>query len=381
MSAELSESRIEQQSFQSAQNLRLKRMFWGFANHGCTFLIVIALLVSGFLPLEPVIVFTAASILGGTLLVLTLQSGLNRRLRDPSMTMLQIIWPIIPSLYVMYFVTLPQGRVIFLLMASAGVMFGTLALNRQQMLMIAGTYFLSYCLLVMLLTLNAPDRVYWPMEAMVLFAYAALLSIVAYLGSYISALREKIRSSNRQLRKANVELVELATRDPLTSLPNRRTVMEQFDREAARTERYSPVNRALGISVLDIDQFKRINETYGHQAGDEILRKVSQTLEATVRKGDYIGRIGGEEFLLLFPDTSPDHAIPAANRIRKAVEALTFDELPDSVSVTVSQGIAIHQPGDTVAQTFNRANEALHQAKQSGRNRIVAAGMDTSDLI
>lgn len=381
MSAESIEPRVLEQSVQRAQNLRLKRMFWGFANHGCTLLAVFGLLMTGFLPVEPVVVFIAASILGGTLLVLALQSGLNLRFRDPSMTMLQIIWPIIPSLYVMYFVTLPQGRTIFLLLAAAGVMFGALALNRRQMLIIAATYFLSYVALVLLISLTVPERVYWPMEAMTLFAYASLLSIVAYLGSYISGLREKLSNSNRQLKKANVELVELATRDPLTSLPNRRTVMEQFEKEAARTERQSPVNRALGISILDIDHFKRINDTYGHQAGDEILRKVSHTLESTVRKGDYIGRIGGEEFLLLFPETSPDHAIPAANRIRKAVEALTFDELPDNVRVTVSQGVAIHQPGETVALTFKRADEALYQAKHSGRNRVVAAGMDTSDLI
>ncbi|WP_339805870.1 GGDEF domain-containing protein [uncultured Marinobacter sp.] len=379
MSAPTSAPSIDPQ-IQAAQNLRLKRMFWGFANHGCTFLVVAGLVVGGFLAIEPVVVFGAASILMGTLLVLTMQSGLNLRFKDPSLTMIQIVWPILPSLYVMYFVTLPQGRTVFLLMAATGIMFGALGLRRHQMLILAGIYYSTYLLLIAALALTYPERVYWPLEAVTLFAYASLLSIAAYLGAYISELRMQLRSSNRQLKTANIELVELATRDPLTCLPNRRTVMEQFEREAARTERYSPGQKALGISILDIDHFKRVNDTYGHQAGDEILRKVSQALENTVRKGDYIGRIGGEEFLLLFPDTSPDHAIPAANRIRKAVEALRFDELPESERVTVSQGIAIHQPGETVAATFKRADEALYQAKNSGRNRVVAAGIDNHDL-
>ncbi|MFW5824987.1 MAG: GGDEF domain-containing protein [Marinobacter sp.] len=368
MTAETIEQRI-----QRAQSLRLKRMIWGFANHGCTALAVIGLYMGGFLPLAPVMVFFAGSILIGTVLVLILQFGINLRFRDPSMTMAQLILPAIPSLYVMYFVALPQGRLLFLLLATGGLMFGTLALNRRQMLTIAWLFWLGYLILVLLLGWRAPERIYWPLEAVTLFAYASVLSIVAYLGSFISELRHQLSARNRELKHANLELAELATRDPLTSLPNRRTVMEQFEREVARSERQTPGPRALGISVLDIDHFKRINDTFGHQAGDEILRKVSRTIEATIRKGDYIGRIGGEEFLLIFPDTSPEHAVPAAERIRRAVEGLRFDELPEGYRVTVSQGVALHQSGESLESTFKRADEALYQAKNSGRNQVLAA--------
>lgn len=368
MSAETIEQRI-----QRAQALRLKRMVWGFTNHGCTALAVAGLYMGGFLPLAPMMVFFASSILIGTLLVLVLQFGINLRFRDPSMTMVQILWPVIPSLYVMYFVGLAQGRIVFLLLAAGGVMFGALALNRRQMLTIAWLFWFGYLGLVLLLTWRKPDHVYWPLEAVTLFAYASVLSIVAYLGSFISHLRQELGIRNRDLKHANLELVELATRDPLTSLPNRRTVMEHFEREVARIERQCDGPRALGISVLDIDHFKRINDTYGHQAGDEILRKVSRTIEATIRTGDYIGRIGGEEFLILFPDTSPEFTIPAAERIRRAIEALRFDALPEGYRVTVSQGVALHQAGEPLEATFKRADEALYQAKNSGRNQVLAA--------
>ncbi|SFR66759.1 diguanylate cyclase (GGDEF) domain-containing protein [Marinobacter daqiaonensis] len=366
MSAETIEQRI-----QRAQSLRLKRMLWGFANHGCTGLAVAGLYLGGFLPLAPVLVFFASSVLISTLMVLILQFGINLRFRDPSMTMAQITLPVIPSLYVMYFVALPQGRILFLLLATGGLLFGALALNRRQMFTIAWLFWLGYLVLVLILTWQAPDRVYWPLEAVTLFAYASVLSILAYLGSFISQLRSELSMRNRELKHANLELVELATRDPLTSLPNRRTVMEQFEKEVARSDRQTEGTKALGISVLDIDHFKKINDTFGHQAGDEILRKVSRTIEATIRRGDYVGRIGGEEFLLIFPDTAPDHAIPAAERIRRAVSALRFDELPESYRVTVSQGVAIHQPGETVENNFKRADEALYQAKNSGRNQVV----------
>lgn len=368
MSAETIEQRI-----QRAQSVRLKRMIWGFTNHACTGLAVTGLYLGGFLPTAPMMVFFASSILLGTLLVLILQFGINLRFRDPSMTMVQILWPVVPSLYVMFFVALPQGRIVFLLLAVGGLMFGTLALNRRQMLTIGWLFWLGYLGLVLLLTWLKPDHVYWPLEAVTLFAYASVLSIIAYLGSFISHLRKELGSRNRELKHANLELVELATRDPLTNLPNRRTVMEQFEREVARSERQSPGARALSISVLDIDHFKRINDTYGHQAGDEILRKVSQTIEANIRKGDYIGRIGGEEFLIVFPETTPDITVPAAERLRKAVGALRFDALPEGYRVTVSQGVALHQPGETLEATFKRADEALYQAKNSGRNQVLAA--------
>lgn len=368
MSAETIEQRI-----QRVQALRLKRMIWGFTNHACTALAVAGLYMGGFLPLAPVMVFFASSILVGTLLVLMLQFGINLRFRDPSLTMAQIIWPVVPTLYVMFFVALPQGRLVFLLLGAGGLMFGTLALNRRQMLTIAWVYWLTYLGLVLLLTWIKPDYVYWPLEAVTLFAYGSVLSIIAYLGSFISHLRQELGARNRDLKLANVELVELATRDPLTSLPNRRTVMEQFEREVARSDRQSSGPKALGISVLDIDHFKRINDTYGHQAGDEILRKVSQTIEAAIRKGDYIGRIGGEEFLIIFPETTPEMTVPAAERIRRAVEALRFDALPEGYRVTVSQGVALHHPGEPLEFTFKRADEALYQAKNSGRNQVLAA--------
>lgn len=368
MSAETIEQRI-----QRVQALRLKRMIWGFTNHACTALAVAGLYMGGFLPLAPVMVFFASSILVGTLLVLMLQFGINLRFRDPSLTMAQIIWPVVPTLYVMFFVALPQGRLVFLLLGAGGLMFGTLALNRRQMLTIAWVYWLTYLGLVLLLSWIKPDYVYWPLEAVTLFAYGSVLSIVAYLGSFISHLRQELGARNRDLKLANVELVELATRDPLTSLPNRRTVMEQFEREVARSDRQTSGPKALGISVLDIDHFKRINDTYGHQAGDEILRKVSRTIEAAIRKSDYIGRIGGEEFLIIFPETTPEMTVPAAERIRRAVESLRFDALPEGYRVTVSQGVALHHAGESLESTFKRADEALYQAKNSGRNQVLAA--------
>ncbi len=368
MMAETIEQRI-----QRAQHLRLKRMIWGFGNHACSAMAVAGLYLGGFLPESVVLVFFAVTVLINTLLVLTIQSGINLRFSDPSMTMAQILLPVIPSLYVMYFVALPQGRLVFLLLATGGLLFGALALDRRQMLTIASLFWLGYLALVLILFVRAPARVYWPLEAVTLFAYASTLSIVAYLGSFISGLRSELGKRNRELKTANLELVELATRDPLTSLPNRRTVIEQLEREIARSERQTSGPKVLGISVLDIDHFKRVNDTYGHQAGDEILRKVSRVLEATVRKGDYIGRIGGEEFLLIFPETIPGNTIPAAERIRRAVAALRFEELPEDYQVTVSQGIAIHQHGESLEATFKRADEALYQAKNSGRNQVLTA--------
>jgi diguanylate cyclase (GGDEF)-like protein len=163
----------------------------------------------------------------------------------------------------------------------------------------------------------------------------------------------------------------LATRDPLTRLPNRRTAMVQLERELGRVDRRRQHNDGLCIGLLDIDLFKRINDRFGHQAGDEVLRRVGTTLCEAMRQGDFVARFGGEEFLLILPETGPAGANAAAERIRDAIECMVLDELPAAVAITVSIGLAVHEPGKRIEETLGLADQALYQAKHLGRNRVV----------
>jgi len=198
-----------------------------------------------------------------------------------------------------------------------------------------------------------------------------VLLTVAYLGSYIAGLRLNLKEKNRQLG-------ELAARDPLTQLPNRRSLMDQLSQEVARVERRSADENALCVSMLDVDHFKRINDTWGHDAGDAILCRISNELRKIMRQGDFLGRFGGEEFVVILPESTLDAAQRTAQRIQDCVANLSFAELPDGERVTVSQGLAVYRPGERIEATLKRADEALYIAKENGRNQIVVSPQDAA---
>ncbi|MEW6486863.1 MAG: diguanylate cyclase [Thermodesulfobacteriota bacterium] len=178
----------------------------------------------------------------------------------------------------------------------------------------------------------------------------------------IKALQDALRASNEQLR-------ELSSVDPLTKLFNRRYFMQALEAEYARSARYGT---PLAFLMLDIDHFKRLNDTYGHQAGDEVLRGLADLLRVRVRGTDVAGRYGGEEFCVLLPHTGLPGAAELAERIRAAVEGTPIEARGERLGITVSVGAAAC-PGPRVATAddlIRLADEALYEAKAAGRNRV-----------
>jgi diguanylate cyclase (GGDEF)-like protein len=139
------------------------------------------------------------------------------------------------------------------------------------------------------------------------------------------------------------------------------------------SNRYQRAPGAFSLGILDVDFFKHINDSHGHQAGDEILRKLASCVSDGLRVIDSFGRYGGEEFLLILPQTTLAGAQVKAERIRASIEALRFDSLPEGIRVTVSIGLAEFQAGETTDDTLARADKALYQAKEAGRNRVIGA--------
>jgi diguanylate cyclase len=159
-----------------------------------------------------------------------------------------------------------------------------------------------------------------------------------------------------------------ATRDPLTRLPNRLAFEERMTSEVARWHRNG---LPLTMLIWDIDFFKRINDTYGHKTGDKALVIIAQILEEHCRKSDFVARFGGEEFVMLFPDTDAQTALLVANKLRTTVEKTSFKASGDKISITLSCGLSQFLTGDTYEAIFERADKALYQAKQNGRNQCV----------
>lgn len=168
-----------------------------------------------------------------------------------------------------------------------------------------------------------------------------------------------------------VQLERAATTDPLTGLYNRRYFIETAERELARARRYS---KPLSVLMLDIDHFKRINDTYGHPVGDEVLKLLARQAAPQLRKLDVLARLGGEEFAVLLSETGGDGAALLAERLRKSLSELTVRAMGATLKFTVSIGCAevmVNSQGEDILSALERADEALYRAKESGRNRVV----------
>ncbi len=178
----------------------------------------------------------------------------------------------------------------------------------------------------------------------------------------------RIRRLARDLEEANRRLEALAGVDPLTQLPNRRILKERLEQEFSRVVRY---RRPLACLILDVDHFKRVNDDHGHLVGDEVLTRVGSTIASTIRKSDLAGRYGGEEFLVVAPETTSTGAATLGERLKQAIGSAPAGPLPQ---VTVSIGVATTDPTTQSAEGLLRsADRALYAAKEAGRNRVVVA--------
>lgn len=174
-----------------------------------------------------------------------------------------------------------------------------------------------------------------------------------------------------EIQYMNYELSRLAARDLLTGMLNRRSVLIEFERELSRLRRTSGV---LSVAMFDLDHFKELNDTWGHPAGDEVLRVVAASMQASIRLPDVLGRYGGEEFVLLMPDTNIEAAMNVTERIRAAVEAGGVEWNGQRLSITLSGGVACFPSDGTNVNTLvAAADAALYAAKRAGRNRILPA--------
>ena len=163
------------------------------------------------------------------------------------------------------------------------------------------------------------------------------------------------------------KLENAALIDPLTYCYNRRALDGALDRDLASAERYGA---DLAIIMIDIDYFKNVNDTFGHSAGDAVLRAVSKSVLAAIRKSDYLARYGGEEFILVLPETKFSKTIELAERLRKIVENLKVNFDDKTINVTASFGVTVYKKGMGRQAFVQRADEMLYEAKRQGRNRV-----------
>lgn len=353
------------------QALRLRRMRMGVVSHLVVVLLVVLCGAVDVLPGWVVACYAMVAALSQVVFHRIFRLHLNLRFRDPSLTFWQVLFPIPLGLWTAYFVSEPALRPVIPMLVAIPALYAVLALGMRQLLGLAGLFIAGYLVLELAVWHREPEGFDPAHEAIVLLAFIVLMVQLAVIGGFISQLRRKLHERNVALRKAmaglneaNRELEMLARHDPLTGVYNRRHLFKRLEEEVERSRRGgSP----LALCMLDVDHFKEVNDCQGHQAGDEVLRQVAATIASSLRSLDVFGRYGGEEFVLVLPQTQLEGARDKAERVRGDIDRLR----PGGGAVTVSIGVAEYRPGDSVDSLLARADGALYLAKAQGRNRVV----------
>ncbi len=216
----------------------------------------------------------------------------------------------------------------------------------------------------------APDGPPWlqamPPTALEGFMQAFLVTILLMFGTAIVAtLLQRINQRENQLLVANERLAELSRQDPLTKLWNRRHILSHIEQGLAWLNR----GRPMAVVMIDLDQFKRVNDNRGHLEGDQVLQNVAEALRRSTREVDVAGRYGGDEFVIVLPDTNQEEGRVAGNRFVTAIRevGMKFDS---ANPMTASAGLSIARPGDTVETVLKRADDFAYSAKGKGGNRL-----------
>ena len=343
------------------QALRVRRLLVSVAVYGpCAALLALVAWL-GYLPARFVPVWLATFAVANLAFFALIKTHANLRFQDPSVTMAQMAVAIVAVAAVLYYAEAARGALLMFLLVI--VFFGVLQLKTAQVLVMGAFCALAYAGVILLLSVNRPGQVNLRLEWVQWISLTATLAVLCPFVGYLSNIRRRLAESLHTIK-------EHAQRDALTGVFNRHHLTETLEREIARCERGA---EPFLLVMVDVDHFKRINDTHGHLVGDRVLQAVAQRLQDTRRKGDYLARFGGEEFVMLMAVNGPSAAQAACDRVRKSVEQLRTEEL-GTQSVTVSLGGSFQRSQDTQSSLLQRADAALYRAKCNGRNR---AELDT----
>lgn len=256
------------------------------------------------------------------------------------------------------FIGWDSGFHYYLMLVAPIVIMSNLRQTSTKLIMVA-----TVCVFYMLLdaTMRATEP-YHVLSSSVLSSLRYFNMVVTFtLLTYLAMLYLSL------IKKAEKQLLVMAATDPLTKLYNRRRITEIIEYEITRSKR---VPRTMSFLIGDIDHFKAINDHFGHEGGDQVLIEVSQTLRNAVREQDSVGRWGGEEFLIVLPNTELDGAVLVAERIRQAIGQLQVMAAGKPVSVTMTLGLSTCTEGENLETAISRADAALYRGKQAGRDRL-----------
>ena len=329
----------------------------------------------GVAPVRPVAWLTAAALLGSAVAYAVIRANVRLRLPAPLINIAQSIWAM--ACVVCAYALLGPMRAVTLSILVVVLVFGGFSATTRQLRAICATTIVLLGLTMALMARAEPDR-YPPVEEVVNFVTgSAMLVAVAFLAELLSRLRRQLKLRGRELADALARIQDMATHDELTRLANRRHMSQALRDETGRRDRSG---EALCVAVIDLDHFKAVNDTLGHAAGDLVLQQFAQRAQACVRQGDVLARWGGEEFLLVMPDTRLDAALVALARLRERLARPEPWTACPAARVTFSAGLTLQRHPQTLEAAVHAADEALYRAKAAGRDRIEVQGTEAEPV-
>jgi diguanylate cyclase (GGDEF)-like protein len=332
------------------QMLRFRRYLIASAT-SLTFVLLLGLCV-----LEGVLAVRPFAIASGAVLAIIVgfyavfRSGLNKKAKERSLTIPLMLAATCVVTYALYYVG--PARPVFLLMYPVILLFGVFRLNRTALLLTSALIEVGYGVVISMLQSDPASLDRPHIEILQWAVLTAVLIWFSFMGGYIHDLRRRLKESEY---------------DQLTRIYTRRRVLELLARERAASDRGGG---DLSICMMDIDLFKHVNDTLGHYAGDVVLQTFTKVAQRELRSIDIMGRHGGEEFLVVLPQTALEGARECAERIRRQTELAKTPGPARGRRVTVSIGIAQYKLGERLLHTLQRADAALYRAKAAGRNRV-----------
>lgn len=342
------------------QSLRLKRFFMALGSYVMWFAICVLFYAQGQMTRGTIniLILSSLGIIACNFLIYALiRSGYNKKFKDPSLTLLQMV---IATFWVMVIAYYADAmRPLVLLTYLVVFIFGLFRLNIWQFLILSVFAVINYSLVILLLYAMDPVLVSTG-DILSIVVLALVLPWFSLVGGYITRLRAQISQALSTIEK-------LAIIDDLTQVFNRRQMYKILEHQKALVDRGI---HPFSICIFDLDHFKKVNDTYGHSAGDVVLRTIAQQAQGNLRNIDHIARYGGEEFILILTNVEKDQAMICANRIRNIVQKIAFDNMPDDFRMTISVGVTEFQASEDIQQAINRADSALYRAKANGRNRV-----------
>lgn len=347
------------------QALRIKRFFISLFVYLLNMPLSYLAYTGGFMQFKDLAWGWIVATLLNVVLYIVFRSGLNKKMKDPSLTYAQLCLAILVVMYAFFFV--PEAKGILFAVYVLILLFGTFRLDTRQFLNVSAFILITYAIDIFLLHIYRPGAIDLQFEIFHWFALGVVLISVSLIGGNISALRRDLAASRKKLQASLATIQEMAIQDDLTKFFNRRHLMELLEKENNRSIRTGAV---FSLAMMDLDKFKNINDTFGHQAGDEVLITFSNIISNVLRKTDFCGRYGGEEFLVVLTQTDLNEAKIFAERIRACIEESLVLDFDNQTKVTVSIGLAEHRENENVDRTISRADEAMYKAKRNGRNRV-----------